>query len=128
MKALKIIGVILLIIMALFLIIALFLPKGVEMKESVVINKPASLIYRQVNNFRNWEPWSPWLEMDKEMVNSYEGPEKGVGAKYSWTSKKSGNGSMTITESVPYKKVVADLDFGQNGKAVNYFEFDENIP
>jgi len=125
MKALKIIGIILLVIIVVFLVVALFLPKGVSMKESIVINKPASLIYKQVNNFHNWNAWSPWLEMDTTMVNSYEGPEQGVGAKNSWTAKKSGNGSMTITESVPYKKVSADLDFGQKGKAINYFEFEE---
>jgi len=125
MKALKIIGIVILILVALFFIVALFLPKGVNMKESIVINKPASLIFKQVNDYQNWKAWSPWVATDPEMVSTYEGSVKGVGAKNIWTSKKHGDGSMTITESLPYKRVTADLDFGQKGKASNYFEFEE---
>jgi effector-binding domain-containing protein len=125
MKALKIIGIIILILVALFFIVALFLPKSVSMKESIVINKPASLVFKQVNDYHNWAAWSPWAATDPEMVSTYEGPAKGVGAKNVWTSKKHGDGSMTITESLPYKKVTAALDFGQKGEASNYFDFNE---
>lgn len=125
MKALKIIGIIVLILVALFFIVALFLPKSVSMQESVVINKPASLIFKQVNNYQNWAAWSPWEATDPDMVSTYEGPALGVGAKTIWTSKKHGDGSMTITGSLPYKKIVAGLDFGQKGQASNFFEFDE---
>lgn len=127
MKALKIIGIIILIFLVLFFIVALFLPKSVSMKESIVIAKPASLIFQQVNNFQNWKAWSPWIATDPDMVSTYEGPEKGVGAKNIWTSKKHGNGNMTIIESVPYKRVAAALDFGQKGQASNYFEFEEGF-
>jgi len=95
------------------------------MEESLVINKPASLIFKQVNNFQNWPAWSPWQANDPEMVNTYEGPEQGVDAKTLWISKKNGNGSMTIIESVPYTKVTSALDFGMPG-ATNSFEFKED--
>jgi len=124
MKALKIIGIILVLLVALFLIVALFLPSKLYIEESIVINKPASLIFKQVNNFKNWPAWSPWQANDPGMVNTYEGPERGVDAKTLWTSKKNGNGSMTIVESVPYSKVVSALDFGMPG-ATNSFEFIE---
>jgi len=124
MKALKIIGIVLLVLVALFLIVATFLPSKLEITESMVINKPASLIYKQVNNFQNWTAWSPWQEMDPEMKSTYEGPKEGVGAKTIWTSKKSGNGSMTILESVPYSKVISALEIGMAG-ASNSFEFKE---
>lgn len=125
MKALKIIGIVLLVLIALFFIVALFLPKGVSMQESIVINKPASLIFKQVNNYQNWEAWSPWEATDPDMVSSYEGPKMGVGAKTVWKSDKHGDGSMTITESMPYKRVVAELDFGQPNKASNFFDLEE---
>jgi effector-binding domain-containing protein len=124
MKALKIIGIILLCLIALFLIVAAFLPSKLHMEESMVINKPANLVFRQVNSFQNFVKWSPFQEMDPEMVNTFEGPEMGVGAKNIWKSKKSGNGSMTILESVPYTKVISALDIGMTG-ATNYFEFKE---
>ena len=125
MKALKIIGIILLVLIALFLVIAIFLPSKATMESSIVINKPASLIYKQVNNFKNWEPWSPFQAADPEMVNTYEGPEQGIDATMRWTSIKNGNGYMTIIESVPYERVVSTLDFGMPG-TTNIFLLKEN--
>jgi effector-binding domain-containing protein len=125
MKALKIIGIILLVLVVLFLVVAFFLPSKVYIEESIVINKPASVIFKQVDNFKNWPAWSPWQANDPEMVNTYEGPDQGVDAKTIWTSKKNGNGSMTIIESVPYTKVISALDFGMPG-ASNSFEFKED--
>lgn len=115
MKVLKIIGIILLVLIALFLVIAIFLPSKATMESSIVINKPASLIYKQVNNFKNWAPWSPFQAADPQMVNTYEGPEQGIDATMRWTSPKNGNGYMTIIESVPYQRVVSTLDFGMPG-------------
>jgi effector-binding domain-containing protein len=124
MKALKILGIIFLVLVALFFIVALFLPSSAKMEASIVINKPASLVYHQVNSFKNWEPWSPFQANDTQMVVTYEGPESGVGNKMKWTSKQSGNGYMLITESVPYEKVIADLDFGIPG-CINSFVLNE---
>jgi hypothetical protein len=126
MKALKIILAILAVLVVLFLLVALFLPKQIHMEESLVINKPASVIFKQVNNFNNWHAWSPWEADDPEMVNSYEGAEKGVGAINSWTSKKYGDGSMTIIESIPYKKVTSELAFTKGDPGLSSFEFKED--
>ena len=115
MKALKIIGIILLVLIALFLVIAIFLPSKATMESSIVINKAPSLIFKQVNNFKNWAPWSPFQAVDPQMVNTYEGPEQGIDATMRWTSPKNGNGYMTIIESVPYERVVSTLDFGMPG-------------
>jgi len=123
MKALKIIGVILAILVALFLIVALFLPSKIHMEKSLVINKPASLVYKQVNNYHNWSAWSPWQAGDPAMTSTYEGPKMGVNAKTVWVSKKYGDGSMTIVESQPYQKVTSSLDFGQRGTATSDFLF-----
>jgi effector-binding domain-containing protein len=94
------------------------------MEESIVINKPASVIFKQVNSFKNWPAWSPWQVNDPAQVNTYEGPEQGLDAKTTWTSEKNGNGSMTIIESVPYTKVSSSLDFGMPG-STNLFTFKE---
>lgn len=115
MKALKIIGIILLVLIVLFLAVAFFLPSKSHMEESIVINKPASLIFKQVNNFKNWAAWSPFQAADPQMAATYEGPEQGVDATMRWTSPKNGNGYMTIIESVPYERVVSTLDFGMPG-------------
>jgi effector-binding domain-containing protein len=124
MKALRIIGIIILVLIVVFLVVAFFLPSKVNMEETITINKPASVIFKQVNNFHNWDAWSPFQANDTAMQITYEGPEQGVDSKMSWTSKTSGNGNMLIIESVPYVQVTASLDFGIKG-ATNSFSLKE---
>lgn len=121
MKALKIVGIILLVLIALFFVVALFLPAKVDMSSSLVIDKPASLIFKQVNNYKNWSTWSPWVEADPAMENFYDGPDMGVGAVLSWKSSLHGDGRMTIMESVPYELVKNELRFMEEDPAYSSF-------
>jgi effector-binding domain-containing protein len=128
MKALKIIGIILLVLIALFFIVALFLPSKLYLEESIVINKPAKVIFKQVNDFRNWTAWSPWEATDPDMVSTFEGPAQGIDAKTTWVSKKHGDGSMTIIESVPYVKVTSTLEIGMPGATTSFaFKEDQGV-
>jgi effector-binding domain-containing protein len=123
MKALKTIGIIVIILVALFFIVALFLPSKFHYEKSITINRQPAVIFKQVNNFHNWGPWSPWAAADSAMKSTFEGPVLGEGAKMSWISPQMGNGSMTITESIPYKSVKYQLDFEGQGSAVSDFNF-----
>ena len=51
------------------------------------------------------------------------GPRRGVGASQSWNGAIIGRGSQTIVESVPYERVVSDLELSGRGRAVATFEF-----
>jgi effector-binding domain-containing protein len=126
MKALKIIGVIFLILIVLFFIGAALIPKEFKVESSNTINKPPSLIFKQVNDFRNWSPWSPWEIADPEMKSTYGGPDLGTGAWHSWLSESMGNGKQTITKSVPYELIETELDFYEQGKGTSYFKFIES--
>ena len=101
MKVLKIIGIILLVILVLFFVIALFIPKQFHLESSTTINKSPALVFKQVNNFQKWPPWSPWEKEDPDLKAFYEGLALGVGSKYKWESVSMGNGELTILESVP---------------------------
>lgn len=126
MKVLKTVGVIVLILIALFFVIGLFLPSKLHMEDSIIIAKPASLVFKQVNNYRQWEGWSPWRATDPAMEIAYSGPDFGVSSSYSWKSKIHGEGNMTIRESEPYKKIVHDLSFFEGGStSSSTFLFEE---
>ncbi len=125
MKALKIIGFILLIVIALFLIGAALIPKQFEVEASKTINKPPSLVFKQVNNFQNWSAWSPWEMADPDMKSEYGGPKLGEGAIHTWTSETQGNGKQTITESVPYELIRTELDIYEQSESTSYFTFEE---
>jgi len=87
-------------------------PTPYEVKREILIDAPVDVVYAEVNNFKNFVVWSPWEDMDPEMTKTYEGPDDGVGAKYSWVGNDSvGTGYMEITESVPNQRVVSNLVF-----------------
>lgn len=120
-KILKFLGILILVL----LIGSLFISKEYKTEKSIVINAPASVVYDQVNNLKNWQSWEPWRKEDPSMKISYEGPESGANAKYSWVSEKMGNGTMTITESTANKNVKTALNFGPGGDAYGGFNFEE---
>ncbi|MDD5507335.1 MAG: SRPBCC family protein [Bacteroidales bacterium] len=108
MKALRIIILILLILVAAFLLIAAFLPKSAFVEESVVINAPQKLVFQEVNNYASWASWSPFERLDTTMVITLEGPRSGAGAVMKWTSK-SGDGTQMILETTPYSFISNEL-------------------
>jgi hypothetical protein len=57
------------------------------------------------------------------MTRTYGGPASGVGANYSWDSKKAGAGRMEITEAVASSKLALNLDFTRPMTAHNKVEF-----
>ncbi|MEP7263258.1 MAG: SRPBCC family protein [Bacteroidota bacterium] len=121
----RIVKIILLVIVALIVLSAvagLFMSSKFSMERSTLINADQKVIFDQINNLKNWEQWSPWQKMDPETKITYDGPEAGVGASYSWTSSKNGDGTLTISESIPYESVTTDMDFKENGKGVAGFK------
>jgi effector-binding domain-containing protein len=99
-------------------VIGLVLPRHVQVKRSVTINRPASLVYATVNSFVLFPKWSPWQDLDPTMSQTTEGPRDGVGAKLLWKGNdKVGSGAQIITASSPNESVASDLDFGEMGVA-----------
>lgn len=123
MKALKIIGAIIGGAVALFLIVAMFVPNSFKVERKIVINASPEAVFAQVNNFKNQENWSPWIQADSTIVNTYTGPENGVGATSTWKSKKSGNGTQTITESVPYSSISSEIKIDDFAPMYGRFNF-----
>lgn len=118
MKTLKRIFVFALVVVALLMVVALFLPSRVHVERSITANVPPERVFAQINTLKNWEKWSPWYAKDPQTKLTYEGPAEGKGAKYSWDSASQGKGNLIITESAPNKKVRTDLDFMEHGKGV----------
>jgi effector-binding domain-containing protein len=99
-------------------VIGLMLPRHVQVKRSVAIDRPASLVYATLNSFALFPKWSPWQELDPHMTQTTEGPRDGVGAKLLWKGNdKVGSGTQLITGSTADQSVASDLDFGDMGAA-----------
>lgn len=107
----KILGALALIVVALAAFVATR-PDTFSVTRTAEIAAPPAKVFAQVNDFHQWEKWSPWAKLDPNAKLTFEGPESGVGAKYSWEGNdKVGAGSQTITESIPDERVKIKLAF-----------------
>ncbi|GAB3196409.1 hypothetical protein ABID22_002927 [Pontibacter aydingkolensis] len=127
MQVLKKIGLTLLSLVVVLLIVSFFLPSKVTVVRTAVLKAPTPLVFEQVNMLQNWEKWSPWHKIDPQMLLSYEGPDGGKDAKYNWFSihPNVGNGSLTITESVPNQRIDTKMQFEGESDGLAYYLFEE---
>lgn len=127
MKMLKNIFIGILSIALLLVVVSFLLPSATHVERSIVIGTPAEIIFNQINNLQHWEKWSPWHKIDPQIQFIYEGPESGIGAKSSWSSKERriGKGSLVITESVPYKYIKTHINFMEKGIASGTYKLEE---
>ncbi|MFA8342923.1 MAG: SRPBCC family protein [Rhodothermaceae bacterium] len=96
MKVLKIVGIALITLVAVFFILAAVAPKEYRVERTVLINAPKDVVFDNVKYWKNWGKWSPWGEMDPQMVITVEGPDGTKGSKYVWegTPELTGKGEM----------------------------------
>ncbi len=131
MKVLKKISIIVIAIIALFLIVAVFLPTQYVVTRGIEINKPVDQVYGYVADFNNFQAWNPWTPL--EPGHNYEviGDSATVGQKYSWEGKIIGSGEMVFTHFTQNEAIKSDIAFlsPQQGKGeVEWtFEGDSNM-
>ena len=93
-----------------------------EHTRSIVIAAPPAAVHALVDDLHAWTKWSPWEGLDADLNRTYSGSEKGVGARYAWAGKKSGEGSMLVTGATS-DRIDLDLAFLKPFKANNKVVF-----
>ncbi|MFM9944980.1 MAG: SRPBCC family protein [Bacteroidia bacterium] len=113
MKILKILGIVLLGLMAIIVLLGLIAPKDFKVERSIVIpTSNKEVIFKNLSNWSDFLKWNPWSSKDPNQKLTYKGEEGTVGASYKWEGNDSvGCGEMTIVALVPNKKVDMDLHF-----------------
>ncbi len=112
------------VILVLFLGYAAMQPASFKIERSTFVAAPAKAAFDQVEDFRKWEQWSPWEKLDPSMKKEYSGPEKGVGAGYSWVGNREvGEGRMTMTQIIPPSLIEVKLEFIKPMAATNMTTF-----
>jgi len=100
-------------------------PNRFRYQRTILIQAPPETVFATIDNFHAWADWSPYEKLDPAMTRTYSGPERGVGAAYSWDSKgKAGVGSMDIMAIKPAAQVVIRLVFTKPFSAHNTATFD----
>lgn len=81
--------------------------------ESKIIDAPASVIYNNVKDYKNWEDWGPWMGKDPDMKLNYPEKTEGEGASYSWSSEhmEVGDGAMETVKVIPNREIEQKISF-----------------
>jgi hypothetical protein len=98
------------------------LPRHAVVERSIVIERPPAEVYAVLNSFQRFNEWSPWFAADPDAVYTHSGPSSGVGARHAWRGNEAvGEGSQTITASIPDRQVDIALVFGSNPPALSRY-------
>jgi effector-binding domain-containing protein len=112
MKALKIIGIIVVAIVALVLVLGIIAPKEFNVERSIVIDAPRPLVYEHVSNLKKMDEWSPWAKRDSNIVQTYEGDDGTVGSVAKWEGNEEvGKGMQEIIGLAANDSVKTRLTF-----------------
>ncbi len=102
-----------------FLAYAASRPDTYRVERSAKIDAPAAVVFAQIEDLKAWGAWSPWDKRDPQMKKTFEGPQAGVGATYSWHGNKEvGKGKMSITATEVPTQVKLRLEFMEPFAAV----------
>lgn len=123
MKFLKWLLIIVLVIVAIFLVVALFLPSEYRLERSITINAPADVVYEQIADLKNWNNWGPWVKMEKEVDGSISEPSRGVGASMTWAGDTIGSGSIEVIKMEELKYMHSKLTFEGDMESIDIWEF-----
>jgi len=97
-----------------------------DVSSSRTMDVPVSMLYENVNDYKNWQEWGPWMAEDPAMIITHGANTEGVGGSYSWKSVVMGDGFMETTASVPNdsinQKIVFVSPIGESASDV-YWRF-----
>ncbi len=127
MKALKIVLIAVVALLAVCLAGGLMLSPKFTVSRTVTINAAPDKIYALIADPRAWKGWSVWTQRDPAMSIEYSGPPAGAGAVWAWKSKSQGDGRMTFTSAEPPKRLGYELFFPDFGTtSTGDFRLDAN--
>ena len=113
MGIIKKILIILILIIAIVLTAAYFMPKNYAVEREITINKPVDSVFNYVKSLKNQNEFSVWANIDPKIKTTYTGTDGSVGSKSAWESdvKEGGVGEQEITKITEGKRIDFALRF-----------------
>lgn len=105
------------IVVALFVLVALFLPSSRTITEKIETNRRQAIVFDTLNSFSRFKDWNALTMRDPAAKLELSGPQSGVGARvdYSSEARALGEGSWEIVESDPDSRVLYSLENPDRG-------------
>ncbi|KQO28400.1 polyketide cyclase [Flavobacterium sp. Leaf82] len=113
MEIIKKILIIIILVFAIVLIGAYFMPKTYSIEREITINKSVDSVFNYVKYLKNQNEFSVWANIDPKMKSTYKGTDGNVGSISAWESdvKEVGVGEQEITKIIDNKRIDFALRF-----------------
>lgn len=87
---------------AAIVLVGLMLGRTWKVEVVHTIAAPPIAVHAFVDDLRQWKNWAGWNNaVDPELQHEYSGPERGVGATWTWNGPVMGHGRIRIDRSEP---------------------------
>jgi len=105
--------IVLIVIVAVFLISALFIPKNYLVEKSITVNKPSGEVFNYIKLLKNQEHYNKWVMMDPKAKKEFKGTDGSIGFVYAWDSevKNVGKGIQEIKRIEDGKRMETEIHF-----------------
>ena len=122
MRALKIIGLVLVAIIILVLITGLFIDGNYAVEREVTINKSKQEVFDYVKYLKNQDNFSVWAKIDPAMKKEFRGEDATVGFVSAWDSEnpKAGKGEQKIIKIAEGERIDYELHFIEPFESTDY--------
>lgn len=111
MKVLKVLLGIIAVLVIIFFVGGMFLPKTYSVSRTTTINAPDSVVFKNVADFNEFLKWNPWTKMEPAAKVTITGNAGKPGHLYQWVGDKVGTGQMKLTEAMPNQSIVEEMKF-----------------
>jgi hypothetical protein len=105
---------IILIVIAVLALIPALMSKSFSLEETIIINKPSSIVFDYLKHIKNQDHFNTWSMMDPDMEKTYTGTDGTVGFVSAWDSRKPkgpGKGEQEIKHITEGKRLDVELRF-----------------
>ncbi len=99
-------------------------PAAFRVERMGVIQASPARLHPMVSDMREFNTWNPFVRRDARADVHYRGPNSGIGSAYDYAGNPDiGRGSVEVTDSEPYSRVVMQVDtvMPVKGRATFYF-------
>jgi len=120
-KILQIAGLLLLMVIMIFLIVAAFIRKDYSVEREVIMNAPKQVVFDYARYLKNQNEYSVWAKIDPTMKKEFRGTDGAVGFVSAWDSpnKEAGSGEQEITGIKEGQRIDYEIRFFEPMKSTD---------
>ena len=106
-------------------LIGMLLPSNARVERQQTVDAYAATVFSLLNDFRRVAEWAPFTQDDPNARLEIGGAPFGEGATVNWSGRIIGSGRETISESVPFERIVVDIDVGDGRETTRTYVLEQ---